>query len=90
MVTAWLKANADCIELFYLPPYAPEHNPNGFLNNDVKQVMARRPMPRDKAAMRRDLSSPLICTACSGVPASCVHSSRPHRSATQLECMIRI
>ncbi len=37
-VTAWAKANAERIELFYLPSYAPEHNPDEFLNNDVKQV----------------------------------------------------
>jgi transposase len=40
-VTVWAKANAERIELFYLPAYAPEHNPDGFLDNDVKQAMAR-------------------------------------------------
>lgn len=57
MVTAWVQANAKRIELFYLPPYAPEHNPDEFLNNDVKQALARRPMPRDKAAMKSGLTS---------------------------------
>jgi transposase len=56
-VTAWVKANAERIELFYLPPYAPEHNPDEFLNNDVKQAMARREVPRDKAAMKAGLTS---------------------------------
>src|SRR5207253_3134305 len=27
IVTAWVAANCDKIELVYLPPYAPEHNP---------------------------------------------------------------
>ena len=53
-VTAWAKANAERIELFYLPPYAPEHNPDEFLNNDVKQAMARRPVPR--STVERDTS----------------------------------
>jgi transposase len=28
LVTVWVQANSDRIELFYLPPYAPEHNPD--------------------------------------------------------------
>jgi hypothetical protein len=30
-VTAWVHDRADRIELFYLPPYAPEHNPDEFI-----------------------------------------------------------
>lgn len=56
-VTTWVKANAERIELFYLPPYAPEHNPDEFLNNDVKQAMARRQVPRDKASLKAGLTS---------------------------------
>ena len=56
-VSAWVKANAERTELFYLPPYAPEHNPDEFLNNDIKQAMARQPVPRDKAAMKAGLTS---------------------------------
>lgn len=36
-VTAWLKTNHEKIEVFYLPPYAPEHNPDEYLNGDLKQ-----------------------------------------------------
>jgi transposase len=56
-VTAWVQNHADQIELFYLPSYAPEHNPDEFLNNDLKQVMARRRTPRDKAALKSGLTS---------------------------------
>ena len=56
-VTAWVQNNADRIELVYLPPYAPEHNPDEFLNNDLKQAMARRRTPRDKAALKSGLTS---------------------------------
>jgi transposase len=56
-VTAWVKANAERLELFYLPPYAPEHNPDEFLNNDVKQAMARQPVPKDKASLKAGLTS---------------------------------
>ena len=56
-VTAWVRDRADRIELFYLPPYAPEHNPDEFLNNDLKQAMARRRTPTDKAALKSGLTS---------------------------------
>ena len=49
--------HADRIELCYLPSYAPEHNPDEFLNNDLKQAMARRRTPRDKAALKSGLIS---------------------------------
>src|ERR1051325_9852506 len=56
-VTAWFQDHADRIELFSLPSYAPEHNPDEFLNNDLKQAMARRRTPRDKAALKSGLTS---------------------------------
>jgi transposase len=49
MVAAWAAENSGKIELFYLPPYAPDRNPDEFLNNDLKQEMAKaapRPAPR--------------------------------------------
>ena len=54
---AWLAENADRIEVFYLPPYAPEHNPDEYLNNDVKQGMGRRSTPMNKAAMKASLTA---------------------------------
>jgi transposase len=56
-VTAWVQDHADRIELFYLPPYAPEHNPDEFLNNDLKQAMARHRTLPHKAALKSDLTS---------------------------------
>lgn len=57
VVTAWVAENADRIELFYLPPYAPERNPDEYVNNDVKQAIGRRSTPMDKAAMKAGLTS---------------------------------
>lgn len=56
-VMAWVAENKDKIELFFLPPYAPQHNPDEYLNNDVKQALARRARPKDKAAMKGALTS---------------------------------
>jgi len=56
-VIVWLAENADRIALFFLPPHAPECNPDECLNNDVKQGMGRRSMPLDKATMKAGLRS---------------------------------
>ena len=39
------------LELFFLPPYAPELNPDEYLNNDLKQHLSRRPKPGDKPSL---------------------------------------
>jgi transposase len=57
LVTDWVRANSDRIELFYLPPYAPEHNPEEFMHNDVKPALARQRIPRDKASLKSGLRS---------------------------------
>jgi len=36
-VTEWLEAHREYIEVFYLPPYAPEYNPDEYLNSNLKQ-----------------------------------------------------
>jgi len=47
-VKLWLEKHKDEIEVFYLPPYAPEYNPDEYLNSDLKQDVGNRPMPRSK------------------------------------------
>jgi transposase len=47
-VTAWVQSHRHAIELFYLPAYAPEHNPDEYLNNDVKQKLRQKPQPGSK------------------------------------------
>jgi DDE superfamily endonuclease len=47
-VKAWAEHHRDAIELFYLPAYAPEHNPDEYLNNDVKQNLRQKPQPGSK------------------------------------------
>ena len=36
-VKKWLEEHRQRIEVFFLPPYAPEHNPDEYLNGDLKQ-----------------------------------------------------
>ena len=47
-VKAWLASHLHEIELFYLPAYAPDHNPDEYLNNDLKQKLRQKPQPASK------------------------------------------
>jgi transposase len=86
-VTRWVHDHRDRLELFYLPSYAPEHNPEEFLNNDRKQTLARRRTPKTKAALKSGLTS-YICAACNGNPPRCAPSFRPPASAMQREMVM--
>jgi transposase len=47
-VKAWAASHGHEIELFYLPAYAPDHNPDEYLNNDLKQKLRQKPQPGAK------------------------------------------
>jgi transposase len=47
-VKAWVASHAHEIELFFLPSYAPDHNPDEHLNNDLKQTLRQQPQPGSK------------------------------------------
>jgi len=53
-VTDWVASHAHEIELCYLPAYAPDHNPDEYLNNDLKQRLRQQPQPGSKQALVRD------------------------------------
>ena len=38
-VTEWVEDHKAQISLFHLPPYAPEYNPDEYLNNDLKRAI---------------------------------------------------
>lgn len=46
-VRLWLDAHRDRIEVFYLPPYSPELNPDEYLNGDLKRAVHQDVAPRD-------------------------------------------
>ena len=39
IVKAWVEKHIDKIEVFYLPPYAPEYNPDEYLNGNLKRKL---------------------------------------------------
>lgn len=51
VVHEWLEPRAARIELFYLPPYAPESNPDDYLNRNFKTVLRPGPVRSDKETL---------------------------------------
>lgn len=56
-VSRWVQAHRDRVELHFLPAYAPQHNPDEYLNNDVKQQLKNRPKPDSREALVETASS---------------------------------
>ena len=52
-VKAWLARREADIEVFYLPPYSPELNPDEGLNGDLKQAITRQEPARSKPQLKR-------------------------------------
>lgn len=57
VVTTWLKEHAAEIELFFLPPYSPEYNPDEYLNSDLKREIGKKPMPYSEAELEHNARS---------------------------------
>ena len=47
IIKAWAEENTEAIELFFLPSYSPEKNPDEYLNCDLKRGLSDRPSPKD-------------------------------------------
>lgn len=56
-VKAWLKEHHKEIELFYLPPYSPEYNPDEYLNSDLKREMSKKPIPKSEKELQSNARS---------------------------------
>ena len=61
-VTRWIEKHRDRIAIFFLPPYAPEHNPDEYLNQDVKLEISKRPKARSEEQLIRSLKSHMCRT----------------------------
>ena len=58
-VRKWVAEHNDDIKLFFLPPYAPEHNPDEYLNNDLKQQLKNLPRPDGQEELAQGVTSVL-------------------------------
>jgi transposase len=56
-VRAWLENHKDRIEVFYLPPYSPEYNPDELLNSNLKREIGNRSMPHNEKELEHNIRS---------------------------------
>lgn len=56
-VKAWLVEHAKEIELFFLPAYSPELNPDEYINGQLKAELRQQPPPRDLDTLQRRVLS---------------------------------
>jgi transposase len=55
IVKEWVEENKKYIELFFLPSYSPERNPDEYLNCDLKQGLSQKPSPKNEEKLRDNL-----------------------------------
>jgi len=53
LVKVWLSERENQIEVFYLPPYSPEANPDEILNRDLKTELRTRPAAKNVEALKQ-------------------------------------
>lgn len=56
-LTEWLESRRATLELFYLPSYSPELNPDEYLNRDLKAGLAEENLPASKAALKHSVET---------------------------------
>lgn len=59
-ITDWVEQRKDVLELFYLPPYAPEYNPDELVNSDVKRNAGARVSPKSLKELKHNVRSRLM------------------------------
>jgi len=60
VVRQWLAEHEEEIEVFYLPAYAPELNPDEYLNCDLKAGVHTKAPARDVADLKNRVKSHMI------------------------------
>lgn len=58
-VQAWVEKHKDEIEVFYLPPYAPEYNPDELVNSDLKRSVGNKASSQSKKELEHNVRSHL-------------------------------
>ena len=54
VVKAWAEEHKEQIQLFYLPAYSPDLNPDEYLNQDYKQSANRNEIPTTKKQLEKN------------------------------------
>ena len=74
------------IELFYLPAYAPDHNPDEYLNNDLKQKLRQQPQPATQDELIKNTRA--VLRAIQRSPRRIQAYFKPPACATRPECLV--
>jgi len=64
-VKQWTEENKEDIELFFLPSYSPELNPDEYLNCDLKQGMSMKKSPKTKEQLQNNVQEHMQMLAAS-------------------------
>lgn len=56
-VVSWVEKHKKDIELFFLPPYAPEYNPDEYLNHSLKRNVHSGELPKTKKDIKSKTQS---------------------------------
>lgn len=57
IVKQWVEKNKSKIELFFLPSYSPEKNPDEYLNCDLKYGMSKKPAPKSQKQLKENVEN---------------------------------
>ena len=57
LVYEWLDLRTEKIEIFYLPPYSPEINPDEILNRNFNTELRTRPSAKNSDALKQITSN---------------------------------
>lgn len=56
-VSQWVENNKDKIDLFFLPAYSPERNPDEYLNCDLKGGLSHKVAPKNEKELKKNINS---------------------------------
>jgi len=56
-VAEWIAMHSEQIELFFIPSYSPDLNPDEYLNRDLKKNVNGRFIPRTESELKMNLLS---------------------------------
>lgn len=77
----WVARHKKDIELAYLPSYSPEHNPDEYLNCDLKSALSRKPSPRNQSDLEGNLKQHMRMLSKSPQRAASYFEAKPIRYA---------
>ena len=60
LVKEWIEKHKNKIEIFYLPSYSPEKNPDEYLNCDLKYGLSEKPAPKNQEQLRNNLQNHMV------------------------------